>query len=1446
MLWAFLQLPKVQTFAAQKAAKYLSSELNVEVTLSHLEIDFWNELILKNVYVEDLNDDTLIYVGELDVTISELDFFEKEVDFSIHLTELNGKTYILQGDSVFNLQFLLDYFGSSDTSSANCDWELRLEGVQISEGKYSFNDYNRSRAPHGVDYFHIAANSIDLIAEDFDFKLGTTQFDLKQLSLKESSGFNLELLTAKTIIYEGVFGFEELNIVTGQTNIKGSYAMVANNFSDYKDYNNNVLMKGDLHSTVINFKDLAYFVPQFLGIENEVFVTGKVEGTVANLRANELQLKINGGTSLEGDFSFRGLPDFENTFIYTELSDLNTSAHALRSIPVPPFEDQKTLNIPASFNKLGQINFKGNFTGYVSDFVAFGSFSTALGNLQTDVLLEQNSKEQYEYSGSLSSIDFQLGQLVDEKNLGAIDLDVSIKGKGFNKEDADFNTKGVVNYVEFSNYRYKNVKLNGSFRKEQFTGVFNVKDENIVADFNGNIDLNRVKPVSVFKLNVSKAKLAVLNLFNKQDLLTELSFQSEIDLNGTNIDDISGIAVVSNLKYRDRKLNHSVDDFSLKAGKKEGKRKIELASSFIDAKMEGDYQIADLQQTFKNIYHLFFDSTIASSKVSPQVFDFTAQFKDTKPITEVLLPQLSISNGTSILLHFSTVDSIADLMVMGEELSYQQNSMKGFNLKLNSIKDSLHVNFKSEVLKFADLESMSGVVFQSSLKNQINNNRIFIEGWGSKISRIDFNINNNLKYLNHMEFSFLNSTFNVKDANWTIDNKNKIQMDSGRVSIDNLGVSNNLQKLTISGKASELIEDTLNADLKEIDLEFISSLLPKNSIEMEGVANGKASLISVYNDLSFITDLRLDSLFINEVEIGESNLKSTWKSEMKALIVDGNLGDASSDILRVTGNVFPLEMENSLDLNINFNQFPLELIRPYLVDYLTRLEGNLNGKVAVKGKGSSPQLKGVLGLNKSKFLVNYLNTNYSIDDEIIVEPDFIGFNLIKVKDSKGSPAIATGTIFHDNYSNFNYDVGLEFTNFFSLNTTAKDNEIFYGKGYASGTANISGYGDQLILELDLKTEKGTDFKIPLEEGVGVSNSDFLVFTNSPDYNKEKAEEVDLSGIELNFALEITPDAKLQIIFDEKVGDIIKAQGQGDLSMIINTIGDFNMFGQYLVEKGDYLFTLQNVINKRFEIAKGSSIYWDGDPYKATLNMQAIYKLRAPLYDIFQNDSSDEYKRRTPVELALKLNDNLMSPSIGFDISLPEASEQTKRQLESVLYVNNNDVNPQEMNQQVIGLLVLNRFLPSSNSGATEGGYNAGAQSLNNGYEFISNQLSNWASRLSDNFDVGLKYQPADELNSDQFDVSVSTQLFKDRLTFDGNVGYTGDNPDLRNQNSGFVGEFTAIYKLKDGRYRVKGFNRSVTNSLLQLNSPYTQGIGFFYREDFDTIGELWRRYFDKK
>tara|TARA_R110002072_G_scaffold7473_5_gene40177 strand:- start:1862 stop:3331 length:1470 start_codon:yes stop_codon:yes gene_type:complete len=483
----------------------------------------------------------------------------------------------------------------------------------------------------------------------------------------------------------------------------------------------------------------------------------------------------------------------------------------------------------------------------------------------------------------------------------------------------------------------------------------------------------------------------------------------------------------------------------------------------------------------------------------------------------------------------------------------------------------------------------------------------------------------------------------------------------------------------------------------------------------------------------------------------------------------------------------------------------------------------------------------------SKLKVDYLNTYYSINDRIAIQPDVIGFESLVIKDEKGNSAIAEGGIYHTYFSDFTLKVDLSVKDFLSLNTSLSDNELFYGSAVTTGKASITGKSDELVLDLNLVAGKGTDFKIPLAGDAAVSNTDFITFTNSHLFKEgdTSLSEVDLKGIQLNFNLEIQPQAKVQIIFDQLVGDIIRAEGEGNIKMEINTLGDFNIYGEYEVVKGNYLFTLQNVINKRFEIEKGSRISWDGDPLRAKLDMRAIYNTRAPLYDLFPEDTNSNFRRRIPVDLELQMKGFIMEPEINFNILLPTADENTKQRLRSILYINNNEINKQEMNQQVFGLLVLNRFMPSSNSQA---GYSARGQGMNNTYEMLSNQLSNMVSKMSDQFDVGVNYRPSNELTSEEIDVSVSTELLNDRLVLDGNFGYA-DNAAItgNQQNSNFIGEFTIEYKMsRDGRFRLKGFNRSTNNSLLQVNSPYTQGAGVFYREEFETFNELWRRYFHKK
>lgn len=1447
-LWFLFQIPKVQTYTAKKVANYYSEKLETNVEIESLTIDFWDKVTLSNFFIEDLESDTLAKLDKLIIDVELFSYNGQEIKSSLALE--GGKINLLKrkGDNSFNYQFLVDYFSPSEKSSNAFTWDVSLSQLTLRNAGFSFHDYNFEEKDQYLDFFHIDVTKANLNATDIYLSVDTLNANVEELNFLENKGFQLDRLRGNARIANGFIEVEELTLETPITALYGDILFNGESFATYNTFIDDVEIEANFNGALIDSRDLVYFIPNLEGLTTKIYLDGKVNGTLSNLKGNNVEIVLNRQTFMTGDFALRGLPDFENTFIFLDLEEFRTSAASLRKLPLPPFNLKKTINVPPNFDELGTMFFTGNFTGYLNDFVAYGNFTTSLGKVKTDIQLRENSAKEFVYSGKLQSESFDIGSFLNVKNLGDIALNVKVDGTGLTKKTAKTNAEGNINSIVYKGYNYQNIKINGAIKNETFSGQLEVDNENIKAQFNGVVDVNNQTPVSNFNLKVNHAYLAKLNLFNQQDSTTAVSFSTIVNIKGNNVDNFSGYAKIDSLSYVDSKLNHLIESVDFEAHRNGLQRAISITSSVLDANVSGIFEFKKLGDVFKSFANEYIPNTdLEYQDFGQQSINLEATLKNTTSLTEVLMPDLEIDSGLKISANLNSEDYISKLKVNGDLIRYKTISIEKPDLDLGTRNNLASANFSANKLSIGERQYFRDIWVSSSLRDSVNQNLVKWSSFGNQIKEGRFNIENTIQGLQNMAFTLEDSYFLVNDIPWDIKNENSIALDSGALEFQEIVIGNLNQQISLNGRASKLIQDTLEVELKSIDLEFVAGLLPENSILMSGTANGTSKLVGVYDNLSLTTGLELDSLEINNVFIGKSNLQSIWDSEKQALIVNGNLGDLNSDILTLEGQVFPLKTEESLDLSLQFKKFPLPLIKPYLVDYLSEIEGELNGEIDITGQADQPQLRGELDLENAFVHFNYLNTDYTINDKIIIEPDFIGFNLIKVKDSEGSYAIATGTIFHENYTNFNYDIGLEFENFLSLNTNSSDNDLYYGKGVTSGTGNIAGFENQLIIELDLKTEKGTDFKIPLTEGVDVSSSDFIIFTNSPNYSETLKKEVDLSGIQMNFDLEITPAAKVQIIFDEQVGDIIKATGEGELKLEINTIGDFNIFGQYVVEKGDYLFTLQNVINKRFEIANGSSIYWDGSPYDAVLDMQAIYNLRAPLYDLFPEDSTAGFKRRTPVELELQLSEQLLSPEISFDIRLPSADENTKRRLESILYVNNNDVNPQEMNQQVFGLLVLNRFLPSASSTAAADSYNRGTPGLNNGFEFVSNQLSNWASRLSDQFDVGVKYRPADELNSDEVDLSLSTEIFNDRLILDGNLGYAGESAEVENPNSGFIGEFTAEYKIsRDGRYRVKGFNRSVSNSLLQLNSPYTQGVGLFYREEFDRIGELWKKYFGKK
>ncbi len=465
--------------------------------------------------------------------------------------------------------------------------------------------------------------------------------------------------------------------------------------------------------------------------------------------------------------------------------------------------------------------------------------------------------------------------------------------------------------------------------------------------------------------------------------------------------------------------------------------------------------------------------------------------------------------------------------------------------------------------------------------------------------------------------------------------------------------------------------------------------------------------------------------------------------------------------------------------------------------------------------------------------IDYLNTLYRFTHTVKVRPDMFALDLVTVVDEEGNKARLGSTILHEGLRKWNYNVWGEIDQFLVLNTSEQDNELYYGKAYGTGDIEVSGYEGSLEVVVDAATAPGTDIHLPVGGSTEVSAISFVRFTTDSAFAAEE-EVLDLSGVELDLNVRVTPDALFELIFDPTVGDIMRGRGQGNMRMTVDRNGSFAMRGQVEVTQGDYLFTLRNVVNKRFDVAPGGTINWFGDPFDAQLDLKALYRLRTPLYDVVPpSERSEAYRKRVPVEVVMSLRDRLLNPEIGFEVKLPSVDESLKQQVLSVLSTD------QEMNRQVFSLIVLNRFLPppayASAGSPSTGGLAAGTT----GFELMSNQISNWLSQLSSGFDLGVNYRPGDNITQDELEVAVSTQLFNERLLLSTNVGVQYGAQNQQNSNT-VVGDFQLEYLLTDdGKLRLKAFSISNDRNLNRADQALTtQGAGIGYRRESNSFWNL--------
>lgn len=1436
-----LQFKPVQTFLAKKVAESFSDKLKTNIYIGGLHVKSFKTVQLDSLYVEDLDKDTLLFSPHFKVQLNYIPWDLKKISVkSVHMG--NGKFYLKKytnGSS--NLSFIFNYFKPTKKvkKKKTKGPEIILDKLVLSNITFKYKYYNNTKPVRGINFNDIHLSNFSTTILNLDTKNHLAKMYVQSMTFREKSGFYLKNLKSNATIDTNQMEFKDLLIETKDSKIADYFSMKYASFKDFNRFISKVFMQSEFKNSKINSSDIAFFSPNLEKSKIQLQFDGKISGYVNNLKAKDLIVQSGQASYIKGDFRLKGLPSIKETFMDLKFDQISTNKKDIDFIIAKATGKQKSM-VPELLNKLGTINYNGRFTGFINDFVSFGEFKTKAGRLASDINLKIGKDNIPRYSGTLKAIDFNIGELFNTSKLGRTSLTASINGKGFKMNDLQENVKTKIQYLEFNRYRYSNVDLDGTFSRKVFSGLVKVKDSNIDLDFNGKIDLNSEKPVYKFNASIVSANLKKLN-FTKDTVRLDLDLVT--DFSGNNLDNIEGFASASNIQLTNPKKSYIVDKLSLNAQGTGIQRSLNINSDILDAGIKGQYDLKTFPSYFKSILNKYIPSSgLNFKKTRTQDFEFDLNIKYFDPVSMLFLPDLKIPKKASFSGKFNSDKNIATLNGYIKLIQFKNIKINDLIIDEGITDEALNLFISSERIDIKDSLYIKNVNIANILKNDSLNLNIKLSDKNA-INQLDLNslVEFKAEGDQRIKLSILPSDILINREIWKIQEKVSFSFDEGRgkdeafnlfrrTKISGFQLFKDNQVLTIDGIISQNPEDQLFVGFNNFKLSSINPLSKPLGITLSGILNGKATLSSLKSTPKLDAGITIDSLNYNNLAIG--NLKMTAGADNATNLINVNI-DISDEIgknLEIVGTYNANPEEKYLDMKVMMNKNEVVIFQPLLKHLVSNMNGQLSADLTVTGKINKPQINGSLTLINAGMTVNYLKTPYKINDKVEVENSIIKLNNLKIRDIKNNEATANGTVDMANPNIPNINLDIRANKFMALNTSSKDNPLYYGIAYGTGLFSFNGPTNDMRITINAKTEAGTIFNIPLNSSATVSKNDFITFVSS-DTSLNKPKEASFKGLTMDFNLQVDENSEVNIFTD--LGRL-SGRGKSELSLNITSLGDFEMYGDYLITNGKFQFTAQDFINKQFKIAEGGSIRWTGNPIEAAINLKALYEVRtaiAPLYLAAGRPSQDNQK--VAAEAVMNLSGPLMTPNIAFDINFP-ANAYIKDELQSYL----SDVN--NTNQQALSLIVRRSFAGSSDQNSGIGGL-ATSTVISAGSELFFNQLNNILSQsLNLNF-VDLNIRSFNE-------GSASFRFLKDRLILTGGVTNrlnstnTFSDFSVIGGNSLIARDVEAIYLLrKDGDWLIRASNKLNNRSFLNnlsTNNDYISAIGLVYRKDFDSFKEL--------
>ena len=1458
-----LQSPSLQSYSVKRAAKILSNRLNTEVSVEKVHFIFFKKLILGNVHILSSPSDTLLNVHKLSVTLSHLNPFA--LNATLHNVLLQGGVFHLEIEEnrLTNLErvFKIEKKQKKEPGDSSSNSLLiTLKEFSLRNFRFTLKDEKRWRDgafPEVMDFLNLDISNINLDAKGIALKNDTLLCTLQRLNGTEKSGYAIHKMSAEVAVSGTGVRVYELSFQDRWSNIRTDvFYMHYNSARDFQTFIDSVRLEALFNHSFLSFQSLAFYAPDIVDNHLSAYISGHVEGPVRHLTGKGVTIQSASKiTAIETDFRINGLPKASLTTAFVDIHQCTTQVSDIEEILSQINEKNRpqiTKYIPSS----SPMQFEGRLAGLLTNFAAFGTLSTDIGDISFDAVLYQEQGGGFHINGHLGAQDLHVENIMGDA-FGALTMHThtraTLKSAALGGLEAEIDSLRIEKIV-INNYPFSNILATGKYDRQRFDGRVVCRDPHLNFIFQGLANLNyrefREGQTSRFdfRADIAYADLAAIGI-DHRDSISRFAGSLRANFQRNIYDDVIGSITIQDANYTNSFGKHNLGTTHINSHVDDSTYRFILSAPFAKANYSGSKGISTfIKELRSNALSRYLPNHFTPVKMEQDnhQYHIDATIHDMLAIGQFILPGLYVAPETRMTATLSS-DNLFLCSLQSRYIRY--NEQKASNVRVELSGDALALR-----------SSISGTEFQT-LGLLIDTANVRLSAAQNRIDlRLDYanetgqnrggTVNANLHFLEpkgesldkEVQLNLLPSHFVLHGATWSL-GSSSILLNKNNIHIGGVTLYSNEQSLSVNGTLAKERPDTLHFALHQFDLSLMNLFLQKTPHRFAGTLTGEAKVIDFYQNRQFSADLVGTDMVINERDAGKISAQCLWDHPSQRFQIGLQNVNRGERPIQLSGFYYP--QNKYLNLDASLQNFSLVYFEPFLRSLVSDLNGNVTGKMNLNGTIPNFSLtSNRIEANNLKFTVNYTKVPYTLNGIVVLNEEGFSVQNGILTDQNGNKGIVVGGMGYHHFRDISIDALVDFTNMHALATKERDNDSFYGDVYATGRLHAFGNLQQIGLDISAKTEKNSVLHIPLSNASEAKQSTLLTFATPPkpseteildplDSIKRSAHTNEPTQVAVALKAEATPDAEVLIEINKATGNVISGFGSGILSIGVDPNKSlFDIFGDYTLSSGDYQFVLQGIWSRKFFVIPGGKITFNGDILKTNLDLTAAYRTKAPLNTLLANSNATGGMR--DVECQIRMNGNMLNPTLAFDIEIEDLAPEVRSRIQAAFTPEDKKI------RQFMALLVSGGFMPDQMSGIV----NNTSILYSNATEIFTNQLNNIFGQLNIPLDVGFNYRPGSQ-GRDIYDVAISTQLFNNRVVVNGNLG----NAQASGTSGDIAGNIDIEVKITDsGNFRVKAFSHSADQYSHYKDLDYTQrnGAGITYQGEFNTFKDLFTRMFVRR